>query len=188
MSEVNSISDHSILIVDDRIEDIIPNSSLKKISYDCSIDLSRKTILPGFIECHTHSVFTGSRANEFRQKIAGVDYETIAKSGGGINATVKSVRESAFEEIVKATVPRINNFISQGITTLEIKSGYGLNFENEIKLLQVINYLDEIFPIDIIPTFLGAHTFTVEMKNKRSDYTDDIYSSIAISERTPIVW
>ena len=178
MSEVNKISNHSILVEDDRIVDLIPNSSIHKTSYNFSIDLTGKTILPGLIECHTHSVFTGSRANEFRQKIAGVDYETIAESGSGINSTVKSVRESSFEDIVNATVPRINNFIAQGITTLEIKSGYGLNFENEIKLLQVINYLDEIFPIRIIPTFLGAHTFPVEMKNNRQEYVDEIITKM----------
>ncbi len=130
------------------------------------------------MECHTHSAFTGSRADEFRQKLAGVDYEKIAESGGGINSTVRSVRQSSFEEIIKTVKPRIENFISQGITTLEIKSGYGLDFENEIKLLQVINYLDEIYPIDIMPTFLGAHTFPPEHKSTRDEYIDEIINKM----------
>ena len=178
LKEIYPVTDHSILIEDDKIIDIIPNISIKKISFDVSLDLSGKTILPGFIECHTHSVFTGSRSDEFRQKLSGVDYETIAKSGGGINSTVKSVRNSSFEEIVETTKPRIDNFIAQGITTLEIKSGYGLNFENEIKLLQVINFLDEIYPINIIPTFLGAHTFPAEMNDKKSEYVEIIINKM----------
>ena len=180
LNDINLVTDHSILVEDNLIADIIPNSSLRKMTYDHSLDLTGKTILPGLIECHTHSVFTGSRADEFRQKLAGIDYETIAKSGGGINSTVKSVCESSFEELVEATKPRIDNFISQGITTLEIKSGYGLDFKNEIKMLQAINYLNEIYPIGIIPTFLGAHTFPVESKDNRSKYVDEIINKMLL--------
>ena len=178
LSEIDLLHDHSIVINENLIADIIPNSSLNKNKFDQIIDVTGKTVLPGLVECHTHSVFTGSRADEFRQKLAGVDYEKIAESGGGINSTVKSVRQSSFEDIIKTVKPRIENFISQGITTLEIKSGYGLDFENEIKLLQVINYLDEIYPIDIIPTFLGAHTFPPEHKESRDEYIDEIISKM----------
>ena len=173
-SEVNVLTDHSIVIENDLISDIIPNSSVKKNSFSSSLNLSGKVILPGLVECHTHSVFTGSRADEFKQKIAGVDYETITASGGAINSTVRSVRKSSFEEMVETVEPRINYFISQGITTLEIKSGYGLDFKNEIKMLQIINYLDEIFPIDIIPTFLGAHTFPPEHNESHDKYITEI--------------
>ncbi len=178
LSEIDLLHDHSIVINENLIADIIPNSSLNKNKFDMIIDVTGKTVLPGLVECHTHSVFTGSRADEFRQKLAGVDYEKIAESGGGINSTVRSVRQSSFEEIIKTVKPRIENFISQGITTLEIKSGYGLDFENEIKLLQVINYLDEIYPIDIIPTFLGAHTFPPEHKSTRDEYIDEIINKM----------
>ncbi len=178
LSEIDLLHDHSIVINENLIADIIPNSSLNKNKFDLIIDVTGKTVLPGLVECHTHSVFTGSRSDEFRQKLAGVDYEKIAESGGGINSTVRSVRQSSFEEIIKTVKPRIENFISQGITTLEIKSGYGLDFENEIKLLQVINYLDEIYPIDIIPTFLGAHTFPPEHKSTRDEYIDEIINKM----------
>ncbi len=134
--------------------------------------------MPGLVECHTHTAFAGSRADEFRQKLSGVGYEEIAKKGGGINTTVKAVRSSSFEELVNVIKPRIENFISQGITTLEIKSGYGLNFENERKLLQVINFLNENYPIDIIPTFLGAHTFPPEYKNDHLAYVDKIINKM----------
>ena len=137
-----------------------------------------KTLFPGFVECHTHTAFAGSRADEFRMKLAGVHYEEIAAKGGGILSTVKAVRESSFEDLVKIISPRIKYFISQGITTLEIKSGYGLDFENEIKLLHVINYLNEIFAIDIIPTFLGAHTFPAEFKDNHSGYIELIINKM----------
>ena len=177
-SEIDLLNDYSIVINDNLIADIIPNSSVNKNKFDTIIDVTGKTVLPGLVECHTHSVFSGSRANEFRQKLAGVDYEKIAESGGGINSTVRSLRQSSFEEIIKTVKPRIENFISQGITTLEIKSGYGLDFENEIKLLQVINYLNEIYPIDIIPTFLGAHTFPPEHRETRDEYIDEIINKM----------
>ena len=169
-SNVNALDGHSVVLEDDIIKDIIPNSSSNKNSFDAVLDLEGKIVLPGLIECHTHSAFTGSRADEFRQKLEGIDYEKIAESGGGINSTVKAVRKSTFEEIVNEVKPRIENFIAQGITTLEIKSGYGLDFENEIKLLQVINYLNEIYAIDIIPTFLGAHTYPTEHIQNRDEY------------------
>ena len=178
LSEIDLLHDHSIVINDNLIADIIPNSSVSKSKFDSIIDVTGKTVLPGLVECHTHSVFTGSRADEFRQKLAGVDYEKIAESGGGINSTVSSVRQSSFEDIIETAKPRIENFISQGITTLEIKSGYGLDFENEIKLLHVINYLNEIYPIDIIATFLGAHTFPPEHKTTRDEYIDEIINKM----------
>jgi imidazolonepropionase len=178
LSEIDLLHDHSIVINDNFIADIISNSSVNKNKFDIIIDVSGKTVLPGLVECHTHSVFTGSRADEFRQKLAGVDYEKIAESGGGINSTVRSIRQSSFEDIIKTVKPRIENFISQGITTLEIKSGYGLDLENEIKLLHVINYFNEIYPIDIIPTFLGAHTFPPEHSETRDEYIDEIINKM----------
>lgn len=167
---VSPLFEHSIVIEDGIIKDLVPNTSFSKNSEVEIIDVNGTTILPGLVECHTHTAFAGSRANEFKEKISGVSYEEIARRGGGINATVQAVRSSTFEELLNLIKPRINNFISQGITTLEIKSGYGLDFENEIKLLQVINYLNEIYPIDIIPTFLGAHTFPNELKDTREEY------------------
>ena len=172
LSEIFPLFQHSIIIEDDKIRDIIPTNSVIKSKFSEIISLEGKTVLPGLVECHTHTAFAGSRADEFRQKLAGVSYEEIANASGGINSTVKAVRKASFEALVKLIKPRIDHFISQGITTLEIKSGYGLDFENEIKLLQVINYFNEIYEIDIIPTFLGAHTFPPEFKNDRKGYID----------------
>ncbi len=172
LNEINLVTGHSIVIENDTIKDLVPNSSLKKHSSARIIDLKDKTILPGLVECHTHTAFAGSRADEFRMKLAGVHYEEIAAKGGGILSTVKAVRELTLEELVKVVSPRIQYFISQGITTLEIKSGYGLDFDSEIKLLHLINYINEIYPIDIIPTFLGAHTYPAEYKEDHKAYID----------------
>jgi imidazolonepropionase len=172
LNKISPLTDHSIIIENDVIKDILPNSSIKKDSNADIIDLRNKIVLPGLIECHTHTAFAGSRADEFRMKIAGVHYEEIAEKGGGILATVKAVRKSSFEDLVSIVSPRIQYFISQGITTLEIKSGYGLDYENEIKLLHLINYLNEIYPIDIIATFLGAHTYPPEYRENHSEYID----------------
>src|SRR5690606_27675589 len=159
LSQIDVLYDHSIIIENELIKDVLPSSSVKNNSDFQEIDLKDKIVLPGIVECHTHTAFAGSRADEFRKKISGVSYEEIAREGGGINTTVQAVRSTSFEDLIKIISPRIHNFISQGVTTLEIKSGYGLDFENEIKLLNVINFLNKNFPIDIVPTFLGAHTY-----------------------------
>jgi len=172
MGEIGLLSDYSIIIENNNIVDILPSASIKNFSEYQIIDVTRKTILPGLVECHTHTVFAGSRGKEFRETLSGKSYEEIASSGGGINTTVTAVRNSSLEELVEISIPRINEFISQGITTLEIKSGYGLDFENEIKLLQTVKRLQEIFPITIVPTFLGAHTIPNEFKSDRRAYID----------------
>lgn len=171
-SQLEVLTSHSIIIEDDIIKDIVPNHSIKNISNFEVIDLKNKIVLPGLVECHTHTAFAGSRADEFKMKIDGIHYEEIAARGGGILKTVNAVRQTSLTELVEIMKPRIDEFISQGITTLEIKSGYGLDFENEIKLLHAIIILNEIFPIDIIPTFLGAHTYPKEFKQNHNAYID----------------
>ncbi len=170
LSELEVLENHSILCENGIIKDVIPNYSAYKIEVDERIDLSDKVILPGLIDCHTHTAFAGSRAKEFKEKIAGTHYEEIAKRGGGINTTVTAVRNSSVIDLVELMKPRVQEFIAQGVTTLEIKSGYGLDFENEIKLLHAIKVINEIFPIDIVSTFLGAHTFPAEFKDDHPGY------------------
>ena len=174
LNEIFVLENHSLIFEDEKILDLIPNASITNESEYKIIDVKDKVILPGLVECHTHTAFAGSRAYEFRLKLAGKSYEELAKLGGGINTTVSAVRNSSFDELVKLISPRINYFIAQGITTLEIKSGYGLDFENEIKLLQVIQHLQKLFPITLVPTFLGAHTIPTEMKENRNVYIHEI--------------
>lgn len=172
LSELEVLENHSIFCENGIIMDIVPNYSASKIIFDEKINLSGKVVLPGLIDCHTHTAFAGSRANEFKEKIAGVHYEEIANRGGGINTTVTAVRNSTLTDLVELMKPRIEEFIAQGVTTLEIKSGYGLDFENEIKLLHAIKIINEIFPIDIVSTFLGAHTFPLEFKDNHLGYVN----------------
>jgi imidazolonepropionase len=172
LSHVTPLSDHSIIVEDGFIKDLIPNSSNPKISIDETIDIHGNIILPGLVECHTHAAFAGTRSNEFLMRLRGATYQEIDQAGGGITSTMKAVRNSSFEELVKILKPRIDHFISQGVTTLEIKSGYGLSYYDEIKLLQVINYFKIHSPIEIVPTFFGAHTFPPEYKNDHEQYIE----------------
>ncbi|MFO7526071.1 MAG: imidazolonepropionase [Ignavibacteriaceae bacterium] len=176
LSDLEVLTDHSILIEDDKIIDFIPNNSLPKIQAEKSIDLKNKIILPGLVECHTHTAFAGSRSDEFRQKLAGIHYEDIAKQGGGILKTVNAVRDTPLHLLVEIIRPRVEEFIRQGVTTLEIKSGYGLNFDSEVKLLNAIKIIDELYAIDIIPTFLGAHTYPPDSIEDHQAYIDEITS------------
>ncbi len=172
LSQIECLENHSILIENDIIKDILPNTSVNINQFDKVIDASKNIVLPGLVECHTHLVFSGSRADEFKKKLAGVSYEKIANQGGGINKTVTSVRETSFDDLFNIAAKRVTHFIEQGVTTLEIKSGYGLDLENELKILKVIDLLNEKFPIDICSTFLGAHTLPNEYKADRKGYID----------------
>lgn len=179
--ELNSIdimTDHALLIEDGIVLDFIPNSKIGKYFTAEKIDLKNKIILPGLVECHTHLTFLGSRANEFKLKLRGASYEEIALSGGGILSTVQKVRGASHEELLNDSLPKINRFIEQGVTTLEIKSGYGLSYYDEIKLLQVINSLKSLSKIEIVPTFLGAHTYPPEYKNDHKKYLQIICSEL----------
>lgn len=132
-----------------------PQSKIpKKIKFQKEIDLKKKKVLPAFIECHTHSVFAGSRADEFELRNNGVSYLEIAKKGGGILSTMKKTRQASVKDLLASTQERVNNFIKQGVATVEIKSGYALDLKNEIKILEV---MQKITKARIVPTFLGAH-------------------------------
>ncbi len=176
LTDVFPLTDFSIVIENGLIKDFIPcNSTLKA---DETIDAKNCIVLPGLVECHTHSAFAGSRSNEYLMRLNGATYEEIANAGGGIISTMKAVRDSSFDDLIYLLRPRINYFISQGVTTLEIKSGYGLSFYDEIKLLQVINYLKKNSAINIVPTFLGAHTYPPEYKNDHKSYLEMIINQL----------
>ena len=174
LSKIDILTGHALVLENGLIKDIIPNNSANQQNFDKVIDAGNCIILPGLVECHTHAAYSGSRANEYLMRLSGSSYEEIASAGGGITSTMKSTRNSSFEELVKLLEPRINHFISQGVTTLEIKSGYGLSFYDEIKILQVINHFKVHSSIGIIPTFLGAHTFPPEFKNDHKGYMNMI--------------
>ncbi|WP_299978910.1 imidazolonepropionase [Desulfobacula sp.] len=136
------------------------------------IDCNKGWILPGFVDCHTHLVWGGSRSNEFEMRLNGATYEEISKKGGGIFSTVQSTRNASKNELFILASKRVDALLKQGITTLEIKSGYGLDLKTELKILEVIRQLDENFPLHVEATFLGAHALPPEYQNNPDGYID----------------
>ena len=136
------------------------------------IDAENSIITPGFIDCHTHPIFTSSRANEFNLRASGHSYVQIANQGGGINSSVSSLRQKNEDDLYELCISRMDQFLFNGTTTLEAKSGYGLSVDDEIKSLNVIKRINQNHILDLIPTFLGAHAIPNEYKNDKEGYID----------------
>jgi len=136
------------------------------------IDAAGGCVVPGLVDCHTHAVFAGSREGEFIQRIGGATYLEIMQAGGGIRSTMRAVRAASEDELVDQSLPRIRRMIAGGVTTLEIKSGYGLSPEHELKMLRAIRRIGRLVPIEIVPTFLGAHAVPPEFEGRSDDYID----------------
>ena len=137
-----------------------------------------KLITPALIDCHTHLVHGGNRAGEFEMRLNGASYEEIARTGGGIISTVKDTREASEGELLASALKRLDHLIAEGVGTVEIKSGYGLDTENEIKMLRVARCLEKERQIRIKTTFLGAHALPPEFKDRADDYIDLVVSEI----------
>lgn len=146
------------------------------------IDLPNHSIVPGFVDAHTHAVYAGDRREELRRRLAGATYEQIAAEGGGILATVAATRAATEDDLVSQTRVRLDEMLACGTTTCEIKSGYGLDVEAELKMLRAVRRLAEDHAIDLVPTFLGAHEVPVEFRSKRERYVD-----LVVNEMVPAV-
>ena len=146
------------------------------------IDARSCTVVPGFVDPHTHVVFAGDRRDELRRRLAGATYADIAASGGGIVRTVEATRAASESELVAAAKPRLDEMLACGTTTCEAKSGYGLTTESELTQLRAIRTLDAEHHVDLVPTFLGAHEVPVEFRSRRADYV-----SLVIDEMIPRV-
>ncbi|HBJ42105.1 MULTISPECIES: imidazolonepropionase [unclassified Hyphomonas] len=136
--------------------------------------LQGRLVTPALIDCHTHLVFGGNRAKEFEQRLQGVSYEEIARSGGGINSTVESTRTASFEALVSASLRRLDDLISDGVAVVEVKSGYGLTIEDEIRMLRVARKLEALRPVKIVTTWLAAHALPPAFKDRPDNYIDEV--------------
>jgi imidazolonepropionase len=140
------------------------------------LDAEGGTVIPGLIDSHTHLVFAGSREDEFVMRARGMSYLEIAKAGGGIARTVEAVRKASLEDLVALTLPRLGRMLAHGVTTVEVKSGYGLNVDDEIKMLEAVRRLKELQPIELVPTLLAAHSLPPEYRERRGAYVDLVVS------------
>jgi len=188
MAELNTINDAFLYIKDGLIRDfgkmkdlqnseIITENPLTDV-----IDATGRFVFPSFCDSHTHLVYAGSREIEYTDKIRGLSYVEIAKKGGGILNSAKKLHETCEEELYKQSMTRINEIIGLGTGAVEIKSGYGLNLDDELKMLRVIRRIKDTCPIEVKATFLGAHAIPDEYKGKREKYVD-----LVINEMIPVV-
>ncbi|MGD9055044.1 MAG: imidazolonepropionase [Desulfobacterales bacterium] len=186
MADLKIISDGTVLIKNGIIEAVGRSrdieQQLKKSDVDQSdfdiIDARGKAVLPGFVDSHTHLVFGGYRAEEFSWRLQGDSYMQIMQRGGGIINTVEATRQASTEELLQAGIKRLNSMLSFGVTTVEGKSGYGLNCETEIKQLDVMARLDQVHYLDVVPTFLGAHAVPPDYKGKQDAFIDFLISDV----------
>ena len=163
-----SLKDTEIIISEGKIVEI--GNSLRDV--DEVFDCNNKMVTPGFVDCHTHPVFFDERENEFEMRTKGYSYEDIADKGGGINHSIESVRNASETQLISKVKPRMNDFLRLGTTTIEAKSGYGLDLDSELKSLKVLHEVNKEHDIDIIPTFMGAHAIPKEYKNNPDGYVD----------------
>ena len=178
-SGLGRIDDGAIALKDGRIVYAGPaNMAPAHLRAEARIDCGRRWITPGLIDCHTHLVFGGNRAREFEQRLAGASYEEIARAGGGINSTVAKTRAASEDELVASALPRLDALIAEGVTTIEVKSGYGLELETERRQLSAARRLTAERRVGIRTTFLGAHAIPPEFVGRSEDYIDLLCSGI----------
>lgn len=175
MSELGLKKEVSVLIEGDRIAMIAPLDEIKQeyphlVSDAEVIDAQGKIVMPGLVDCHTHLVHGGTREHELNMRLAGRSYMDIMNAGGGIHYTTTKTREASFDDLYDNTVRHLNEFLRHGVTTIEAKSGYGLDLENELKQLYVVKKLQEEHVVDIVSTFMGAHAVPKEFKGNEDEF------------------
>lgn len=178
MAILPTIKNAFLILKNDLIHDFGSMDNLPEINADTIIDATGKVILPSWCDSHTHIVYAGNREQEFVDRINGFTYEEIANRGGGILNSAKKLNETSEEEIYEQSKVRLEEVMYLGTGAVEIKSGYGLTIEGELKMLRVIKKLSENYPIAIKATFLGAHAFPVHYKDNKAGYIDEIITKM----------
>ncbi|PSL18918.1 imidazolonepropionase [Shimia abyssi] len=152
----------------------VDNEIPVEFSHLSEVNLEGRLITPGFIDCHTHIVAGGNRAQEFEMRLNGASYEEIARSGGGIVSTVNATRAASESDLVAEALPRVDALIAEGVSVLEIKSGYGLDKDTELRMLRAARQIEKERPVKVVTTFLGAHALPLEMANQSDHYIDEV--------------
>lgn len=184
MLDVGVIVDGAVAVVEGKLVGVGKSTDVfAAFSADEMVDAGGSVVSPGFVDPHTHIVYAGDRLNEFELKIKGADYLDILASGGGIISTVRQTRDASVEHLVEQSLKRLDKMLACGTTTCEIKTGYGLDTETELKMLTVIELLDKSHAIDIVPTFLAAHAVPPEFKDDADGYVD-----LICNEMLPLAW
>ena len=176
--DIDIIKDTKINIGLDTIESIGDRVESNNLIYDCG----GRLVTPGFVDPHTHPIFYNGREEEFGLRAQGASYQEIAEKGGGINSSILGVRNASKTELIEKVTKRMDRFLQLGTTTIEAKSGYGLDVESEFKSLEVIDEVNRNHSIDIIPTFLGAHSIPPEFKSNPNGYID-----LICNEMIPVI-
>lgn len=183
MRELHLLEQAAVILREGEIAWLGPAAEMPPVPPDAEIiDAAGKVVLPGLVDSHTHLVFAGFRADEFEQRLQGLSYQEIAARGGGIHASVRTVRAASKEELKALARRRLDRLLRFGVTTVEVKSGYGLSLADEIKCLEVIAELNAEGPLELVPTFLGAHAVPPEYRDDRETYV-----SLLIHEMLPEV-
>jgi len=179
MKELNIIEDAYLVAEGSRIVEFGPSQNHKDTKhYEEVIDAEKKVVLPGFVDPHTHLVYGGDRSYEFKMRLRGVPYIDILKNGGGILSTVQATRQASSDQLYEASNKRLDRFLSYGVTTVEGKSGYGLDKKTELKQLAIMKRLNKREDIDLVSTFLGAHAVPKEYKEKSGKYIDYVIKEV----------
>lgn len=171
------VTDAAVLVEDGLVSWLGPSAELPATG-GAEIDCNGAAVLPGFVDPHTHLVFAGDRADEFGRRLRGESYEEIMAAGGGIQSTVTATRAASLPELTAATLARLERMLAAGTTTVEVKSGYGLDVDHERRLLGIAGALDATLPIDVVPTFLGAHTVAPEFAGDQEGYVDYVVDTM----------
>jgi imidazolonepropionase len=180
-AELGMIEDGAVWILNDRIQMAGPREEVERSAgkrHIARISAENCVVMPGFVDCHSHPVFTEFRLHDFEQRIKGCSYQEISDRGGGILSTVQQVRAATRDELIQKTLPRLRSFLKHGTTTLEAKSGYGLDLESELKMLEAIHLCKERTPLELVPTFLGAHEIPPEYRDAPRRYLGELIHTI----------